>query len=90
MWDHFKRNPYALPLVLILGFVALLNWPITLVLTGCAVAIVVMDEVLHLPKWATSLLANLLLVAALAGLAYWTDDNPGGSDDPPVCSTLGC
>ena len=90
MFDELKRHPEKIPLYLVIVVVALIGWPFTLALIVCGVVMVIMDEVLHLPKWATAIVLNILFVGGLILFSYWTGINLSTSGDLPPCSKPGC
>lgn len=90
MLDDLKRHPEKIPLYLVVGIVALIGWPYTLALACCVGVVVLMDEVLHAPRWATALVVNVMFLAGLYLLAYWTGLDLSTSGETPACSHVGC
>ena len=91
MLDDLKRHPEKIPLYLVVGIVALIGWPYTLALACCVgVVVVLMDEVLHAPRWATALAVNVMFFAFLFLIFYWTGLNPSIGEDVQTCSKPGC
>lgn len=90
MLDHLKRHPSRIPLYLVVGIVALIGWPYTLAFGLCVGVMVLMDEVLRLPKWATGLAVNVMFFVFLFLIFYWTGLNPSIGEDVQTCSKPGC
>ena len=90
MLDHLKRHSSLIPLYLVVAIVALIGWPYTLAFGCCIGVVVLMDEVLHAPRWATTIVVNIMFIAALFLLSYWTGLDLSTSGETPACSHVGC
>ena len=83
-----KINPEMILVYPLVAFVAVINWPWVIGIIVCGGATIIMDEVLHWPKWIVVILTNAILIAAVVTILSLTGMEQTVLDTP--CSAPGC